>query len=469
VGCCLLVFFGCQDGSKILPKAARPPDAGNGAPVFGDASGAPVFGNPVDARSAPDVGPEPSCAADSFKAERLPLDLLLLLDRSGSMADAVTAGGKRKWQLAQEALVAFLADPGSAGLGVGLQLFPPDGRCNSDADCGIPFPLNLTDFACVEPLACAPIAGALPASCDFPGDRVCGTGTCETLGRCSVSGGFCTGLGRPCAGTTPNDTCVSTGKSCQLSLAPEVCDANAFATPLVPFADLPGAAPALTYALGRAQPGGQTPTASAVAGALAHLRARLTAQPGRRVALVLITDGLPTSCGSTVAGVTNQVATASSGMPPISTYAIGVFGATDALAGRMALTDWAIHGGSGAPFVLSPADDLTQKLLEALNQIRGAALPCAYAIPRPTAMGNVDFNRLNLHYQPSAGGPGEDVVYVGSAAKCDPGAGGWYYDVPPETGTPTQVLTCDATCRKFKQDASAQVALRLGCKTRVIE
>jgi hypothetical protein len=181
-----------------------------------------------------------------------------------------------------------------------------------------------------------------------------------------------------------------------------------------------------------------------------------------------VTDGLPTSCGSTVAGVTALVAGAHNASPAIDTYAIGVFGADDGAEGPAAITAWAQQGGGGAPFVLSPTADLTQKLLQALAQIRGAALPCAYAIPRPT-MGKVDFKKVNLHYQPSAGGAGEDIIYVGAADRCDAARGGWYYDVAPEVGTPTQVRVCDATCRRFKADATAQVALRLGCQTRVIE
>jgi hypothetical protein len=166
--------------------------------------------------------------------------------------------------------------------------------------------------------------------------------------------------------------------------------------------------------------------------------------------------------------VTALVAGAHGASPPIDTYAIGVFGADDAAEGQAAVTAWAQQGGGGAPFVLSPTADLTQKLLQALAQIRGAALPCAYSIPRPS-MGTVDFNKVNLHYQPSGGGVGEDVGYVGTMDRCDPAQGGWYYDVTPAAGIPTQVRVCDATCRRFKADASGQVALRLGCQTRLIQ
>src|SRR5204863_7497429 len=80
-----------------------------------------------------------SCAFQSFAAERLPLDLVILVDASGSMADPVAGAGRSKWQMAQEALASFVRDPGSAGLGLGLQFFPLVGAgtpCAAPTDCG---------------------------------------------------------------------------------------------------------------------------------------------------------------------------------------------------------------------------------------------------------------------------------------------------------------------------------------------
>jgi hypothetical protein len=48
--------------------------------------------------------------------------------------------------------------------------------------------------------------------------------------------------------------------------------------------------------------------------------------------------------------------------------------------------------------------------------------------------------------------------------------GGWYYDADPATGgTPTRIIVCEATCKKWKGDAMASVDLRVGCRTRVID
>ena len=51
----------------------------------------------------------------------------------------------------------------------------------------------------------------------------------------------------------------------------------------------------------------------------------------------------------------------------------------------------------------------------------------------------------------------ENVPYVGSAAKCDPMLGGWYYDVDPATAMPTKVVVCDKTCSRFKAEPTGEV------------
>jgi hypothetical protein len=144
---------------------------------------------------------------------------------------------------------------------------------------------------------------------------------------------------------------------------------------------------------------------------------------------------------------------------------IGLLDPADLETGRTALTELARAGGSGMPFILSPAGDLTQRLQEALDKIRGDALPCAYTIPKDRA-GSIDFGKVNVAWK--TGAAAENIPYVGGAQKCDATRGGWYYDVDPAGGTPTQVLVCPASCARIKGEAG-QVELRFGCKTVEIE
>ena len=58
------------------------------------------------------------------------------------------------------------------------------------------------------------------------------------------------------------------------------------------------------------------------------------------------------------------------------------------------------------------------------------------------------------------------ILYVGSAADCEPTTGGWYYDADPKNGgTPTKILVCPATCDLVGAGSGGQVDIRVGCKT----
>ena len=185
------------------------------------------------------------------------------------------------------------------------------------------------------------------------------------------------------------------------------------------------------------------------------------------MALVLATDGLPSTCTPTDArGLGVLVSAAAMQTPPIATYAIGVFDSSQTARGRPLLEAVATAGRTGMPFVLNSDPDLARTFQDALDKIRGAALPCEYVIPPPS--GPIDFGKVNVRVQ-AAAGTGEDIPYVSTAARCDPMRGGWYYDVDPAMAAPTRVVTCPATCDRLKAEPNAQVNLVFGCKTRVID
>jgi hypothetical protein len=288
---------------------------------------------------------------------------------------------------------------------------------------------------------------------------------CQPLGRCSKSGGDCLRAGEACASGMAGDTCQARGKTCQFGPSVSGSCTPADQKLVVPIAELPGAAQAFTTALDLKLPFGATPLQPAASASYDHLRARLAANPGRRMALVVLTDGVPNTCSSTF-GLVQLVGGARQVAPNIPTYIIGVFGEQEGRNARSLLDSLATAGGTGQPFVLSPTDDLTQKLTEALNQIRGAALSCEIGIPKPT-MGQIDFGKVNVRV--TAAGKPEDLLYVGQAARCDPARGGWYYDSDPASTTPTRVLLCDSICKRVVGDETGAIELRFGCKSRIVE
>jgi hypothetical protein len=133
---------------------------------------------------------------------------------------------------------------------------------------------------------------------------------------------------------------------------------------------------------------------------------------------------------------------------------------------RPLLEQVATAGGTGAPFVLTAADDLGQRFQDALDKIRGSALPCEFVIP-PSNSGTIDFGKVNVRFKGAAAE--EDIPYVASLDRCDPVRGGWYYDRAPAMAAPTRVLVCPASCNRYKADPDASVSLVFGCKTKVIE
>jgi len=93
-----------------------------------------------DAGDSSVIDPDAACATASEEATLVPVNMIIMFDRSGSMDQ------NNKWPNATAALTAFFEDPGTAGLRIALRFFPhdtPTSGCNND-DCSI--------AACGDPL-----------------------------------------------------------------------------------------------------------------------------------------------------------------------------------------------------------------------------------------------------------------------------------------------------------------------------
>jgi hypothetical protein len=403
----VVILSGCGAAKIEAPKGATGPvpdpvrpavDAGLALPGADAADTAAIDAAPVSAGT---------CAAESWNAEGVPVDLVFVIDQSPSMF--LKIGDQTKWALAKAAMRGFLADPRSGGLGVGLQFFPirPTAvPCASDNDCG--FPLACSGGACKY---------VLPV---FP------------------------------------------------SCAP--ADYQRLALEVSP---LPAARAQLEMALERMPNDyGSSPLGPAAQGAIKALRARLASQPGRRGAVVLVTDGVPSGCvyGWTgVEQITAGLQAEQRQSPAIPVYVIGLYSDSEQedVGGPAALAAYASAGGTGMPFIVKPPGDVTRAFLDALDHIRAASVPCEYVIPASKA-GSLDFAKVNLHAKLPTGEA--DVPYVGRMDRCQTSGGGWYYDVEPSAGTPSRVIACPGTCQAFKSAVGqAQVSLTFGCKTVSIE
>jgi hypothetical protein len=156
------------------------------------------------------------------------------------------------------------------------------------------------------------------------------------------------------------------------------------------------------------------------------------------------------------------------GMPAIQTFIIGVFGPCDLtdknVNPQSNLDSWAAAGGTMKSVIVDTSQDVTSKILDAFKQVQSTVITCQYAIPK-NVVGGIDFMKVNVDFSSDAMTTSQPVHYVGSKDKCDGDTGGWYYDVSPDMGTPTQIIACDKSCSDFKAAAGAKVEVALGCAT----
>jgi hypothetical protein len=171
---CLLawLFFACASKAPGDADGSRPPGSSlpGAATGGGGSSGLEIaIGGSPSAGNGSGSGGTATCKAEVREGQRVPIDMYLLVDSSGSMAEPVSGGSK--WDVVSAALVAFLNDPRNAGTGVGLGYFPARGQgtCKQgDTGClCLPLTnicLSLVDGSCtVSDYATASVPLALPA------------------------------------------------------------------------------------------------------------------------------------------------------------------------------------------------------------------------------------------------------------------------------------------------------------------
>jgi hypothetical protein len=425
-------------------------------------------------------GGEDTCAGELIEGKHVPLDMYVMLDSSASMLEPTQLDPNTlKWDAVTSALSAFVNDPESAGIGMGLQNFPlmhPDApsECTSNQQCG-------NDFGPCFLKVCWPAGGALQPcqnslGCEFINQK------CITFGVCENDDRFVCEPGTPCGvdgGFDYGDCVASPASTCMM---PSDCRSEPYAAPAAAIGDLPAAAPALIAAIEAIEPDGATPTGPALRGAVGHAAAWATAHAGRQVVAVLATDGIPTlrdggarvsSCESItqqssnadVDAVVKVAADAYAADPAITTFVIGVFGPEDG-AGPEIVNAIAMAGGTTQAFIVDTSADVAAQFRDALNQIRASRLSCDLLVPQADAGKTVDYDYVNVVFDDGTS-PATTIDYVTDSSRCDPAEGGWYFDKDPDSGAvPEHILACPSTCTKFKAADAGSVQIKLGCLRR---
>jgi hypothetical protein len=440
-------------------------DGGDGGNPFGnDGGNASDGGNQFgDGAINTDSGLG-ACATDTQKGQVLPLDLYIMQDTSGSMWTQI-AQNVSKYSAVKSALTTFVNDPGSAGMGVGLQFFPVNKTgeptsCTASTQCSG----GSTDF-CLKSICLSPspkFNSVIP--CNVKADCPAGM-SCVAIGECTNDPNtLC--LPNTACGTDPNGFQLgqcSGGLSTSTCTQADSCTASDYATPAVPIATLPGAATAFAAALSAKSPNGNTPTSAALQGAIDQARSYANANPTHTVVAVFVTDGLPTECDTNVTNIAAIAQAGLSGSPSIETFVIGVFATNEQTTAKPNLDAIAQAGGTGQAFIVTANSTTAQAFLAAMNQIRTQALPCEFILPKPDG-GIPDYNKVNVVF--TAGNQNVTVIpYVGAVGNCDPQKGGWYYDVDPNQGTPTKAMLCPVSCTLVHGDTLGRIEIVQGCQT----
>lgn len=274
-----------------------------------------------------------ACAAEKRTGELVPLDMYVMLDKSGSMQGAF-------WASVTQALKAFVDSPESHGMGMGIQYYPlppkvpvppPPESCATDADCA-PYHGD-----------CIPFLG------------------CEG----ALLGG----------------------------MVDESCNPADYEIPDVAIGLLPIWADKIKASLDKTKPSGGTPTYPALKGAHDYAKTWAQAHPGHVTAVILATDGDPNGCGSSttnnttgIAGLAEQALKANS----VLTFVIGV---GEDFKFKSDLDTIAAAGGTDKAIFVDGGE--SQEFLDALTTIRGS-VACEYRIPTPQK-GEPDYNRVNVN------------------------------------------------------------------------
>lgn len=196
---------------------------------------------------------------------------------------------------------------------------------------------------------------------------------------------------------------------------------------------------------------GNTPTASALTGAVQYAQSLATANPNDKIVLVIATDGIPMGCSDqgSINGAAKVVSPIAADMP---TYVIGVGDATGDL------DTLAKAGGTTKSFSASNATpSATGKALsDALTAIRTASVSCNFAIPAAPSGQTIDYTKVNVQVTTK----GTPSTIKQSQDCSDPS--GWKYD---DVNKPTKIELCTMSCGTIKADAYSSVGVVLGCAT----
>ncbi len=246
------------------------------------------------------------------------------------------------------------------------------------------------------------------------------------------------------------------------------CNVNDYATPDVDLTALPSEE--FGTAIDGVEPDGMgTPTMPVLEGTIEAIRAMQTDDAvSAKFVIVLVTDGLPTSCSEEENDINNVAAVAAEVAGEIPTYVIGVDSPT-ASPGAAADADGlanldliAQQGGTDKAFIVSTgnAEQTATDFRSVIETIRESAFSCNVAIPKPDSGQEFDSEKVNVNYSNTKGVT--EFVYDPSCTE----QFAWHYD---DEANPSVIEMCANVCEQIKADIEneGQLNVEFGCIRRI--
>lgn len=410
--------------SSVAGQTGTDPCASGGGSAIGGASstggmanggttvvtgGASNTGGSSAAGATSTGGTAASCVTDTQTAPLASVNLIILLDKSGSMGNdpsGLWANAATRWNPVVQTLDAFVSDANSNRMNAALILLPANGNI---------------DVACIA------------TNYESGGSAV------------SIPLTLLDPLGR------------------QLFLS-QLCDPSVPQTPpcIVPAGGTP-TCPALQGAIAYAASASQSnPNSRSVVVFLTDGEPGFGYQTSSGIVTDLYScDDLTNGCATGGTNCTSwdqevaKVAAVIQTAPAKSVYVVGV---GDLTTGTLA--QWATASGNAPISLISMSPTQAAATLSAaLDSIRSNAVSCSFQIPVPAGQASADYSKINLNYV-AGSGTAQPMFRASSAAACTASALGWYYDNP---ATPNAINLCPSACGLLQQDATAKIQVTFGC------
>lgn len=397
------------------PVASNPENVGDNAFVVGD--------EPVTTEPGP-LGENETCAGVTLEPREIdvevselvtrevevellsPVAFYVVLDNSGSMINGALLGEDR-WSTAVEAISAFVGDPGSVGVEIGLQYFNPVGAAFSDP--------GVCDGSLHREPAVA--MGALPANAS---PIVNSLNTVRVVGTTPTSGALLGGIQFCESFATANPE-----KPCAVLLVtdgnPDGCGLNASRDT--------GIDPASTEVL----------TELAADGLSGGVRTFTVGMDGVTAEGFDLLDAIASSGGS---DCNPNVP----GSEACNVSTTGVQGFIDSLNS------------------IRDSVTVTQTVTETVTttEVRTETLGCQWELPEPADGSTLDPLRVNVDLTPASGATTR-VGALSDESECEAAVdGGWFYDDPE---APASISVCTETCDLISSDPTTHVSIQAGCET----